>query len=197
VLDDADGLKIPSAAVIPMRRLLAHRETRVILIGRSITEPVWWFYLYWAPKFLSESRGLTLRNVGLPLMAIYGIANLGGLFGGWLSSTFIKRGWTVNAARKCAVLACALLAVPVASDSQVHHVWVAVGILGLAMAGHQGWASNLFAMLTDIFPRQAVASVTGFTICVRANAPVRRNEIVMKFLHERKAGIDSSSSATS
>lgn len=148
---------------IPLRRLLAHRETWVFLIGRSITEPVWWFYLYWAPKLLSESRGLTLRNVGLPLMVMYGIANLGGLFGGWLSSTLLKHGWTVNAARKIAVLACACLVVPVAFDTRVHATWAAVGILGLAMAGHQGWASNLYALLADIYPKQAVASITGLT----------------------------------
>jgi len=163
VLDAITGLETPVKAAIPIRHLLMHRETWVFLIGRSITEPVWWFYLYWAPKFLSESRGLTLHNVGLPLMVMYAIANLGGLFGGWLSSTFLKRGWTVNAARKTAVLVCALFVVPVAFDSHVQHVWVAIGILGLAMAGHQGWASNLFAMLADIYPKRAVASITGLT----------------------------------
>ena len=148
---------------VPMRRLLMHRETWVFLLGRAVTEPVWWFYLYWAPKFLNESRGLTLRSVGIPLMIMYGMANLGGLFGGWLSSTLLKHGWTVNAARKIAVLVCALFVVPVAFDVYAQHIWLAVGILGLAMAGHQGWASNLFAMFADIYPKQAVASVTGLT----------------------------------
>jgi MFS transporter, ACS family, hexuronate transporter len=148
---------------VPIRKLLAHHETWVFLLGRAATEPVWWFYLYWAPKFLHESRGLTLRNVGLPLMIMYAMANLGGLFGGWLSSSLLKRGWSVNAARKIAVLVCAMLVVPVAFDSRAHQVWLAVCILGLAMAGHQGWASNLFAMLSDIFPQHAVASITGFT----------------------------------
>jgi ACS family hexuronate transporter-like MFS transporter len=163
MLDATSGLEVPVDAAIPIRRLLMHRETWVFLMGRSITEPVWWFYLYWAPKFLSESRGLTLRSVGLPLMIMYAIANLGGLFGGWLSSTLLKRGWTLNAARKTAVLACNLLVVPVAFDSHFQHAWVAIGVLGLAMAGHQGWASNLYAMLADIYPKQAVASITGLT----------------------------------
>jgi ACS family hexuronate transporter-like MFS transporter len=163
MLDAATGPEVNDEAAVPIRRLLMHRETWVFLIGRSITEPVWWFYLYWAPKFLSESRGLTLRNVGLPLMIMYAIANLGGLFGGWLSSAFLKHGWTVNAARKTAVLACNLLVVPVAFDSHFQHAWVAIGVLGLAMAGHQGWASNLYAMLADIYPKQAVASITGLT----------------------------------
>lgn len=154
-------LKPPAA--IPIRRLLMHRETWVFLIGRSITEPVWWFYLYWAPKFLSQSRGLTLRNVGLPLMVMYAIANLGGLFGGWLSSSLLKRGWSVNAARKVAVLVCACFVVPVAFDLYFQQEWVAIGIMALAMAGHQGWASNLFALLADIYPQHAVASITGLT----------------------------------
>jgi ACS family hexuronate transporter-like MFS transporter len=157
-----DASQEPTAAV-PISQLLMYRETWVFLIGRAITEPVWWFYLYWAPKFLSQSRGLTLRNVGLPLMVMYAIANLGGLFGGWLSSTLLKRGWSVNAARKTAVLACNLMVLPVAFDSRFQHAWVAIGILGLAMAGHQGWASNLYAMLADIYPQKVVASITGLT----------------------------------
>lgn len=150
-------------SAVSIRRLLMHRETWVFLIGRAITEPVWWFYLYWAPKFLHESRGLTLRNIGLPLMVMYAMANAGGLFGGWLSSFLLKRGWTINAARKIAVLVCGLFVVPVAFDSYVQQSYLAVGILGLAMAGHQGWASNLFAMFGDLYPKQAVASITGLT----------------------------------
>ena len=149
--------------VIPIRRLLMHRETWVFLVARFLTEPVWWFYLYWAPKFLNESRGLTLGNVGLPLMVMYAMANAGGLFGGWLSSMLLKHGWSVNAARKTAVLVCALFVVPVAFDSYARNAWLAIGILGMAMAGHQGWASNLFAMFADIYPNRAVASVTGLT----------------------------------
>ena len=149
-----DAATEPTAA-ISIFQLLAHRETWVFLIGRALTEPVWWFYLYWAPKFLSESRGFTLHNVGLPLMVMYAIANLGGLFGGWLSSTLLKVGWSVNAARKTAVLACDLLIVPVAFDSHFHNAWAAILILGLAMAGHQGWASNLYAMLADIYPNKS------------------------------------------
>lgn len=155
--------KLEPPAAIPIRRLLMHRETWVFLIGRSITEPVWWFYLYWSPKFLSQSRGLTLRNVGLPLMVMYAIANLGGLFGGWLSSSLLKHGFTVNAARKIAVLVCACFVVPVAFDLHFQQEWAAIGILGLAMAGHQGWASNLYALLADIYPQHAVASITGLT----------------------------------
>jgi len=148
---------------IAIRELLRHRATWVFFIGRSITEPVWWFYLYWAPKFLNSSRGFTLRNVGLPLMIMYAVANVGGLFGGWFSSSLLKRGWSIPAARKTAVLASELMVVPVAFDAHASQAWLAVGILALAMAGHQSWASNLYAMLADIFPRRAVATITGLT----------------------------------
>lgn len=158
--DAAPAGKRPSVAI---GQLLMHRETWVFLIGRALTEPVWWFYLYWAPKYLSETRGLTLRNVGLPLMVMYAMANVGGLFGGWLSSSLLKRGWSINAARKVAVLACALLVVPVAFDRYAPNEWVAIAIFGLGMAGHQGWASNLFAMFADLYPSRAVASITGLT----------------------------------
>jgi ACS family hexuronate transporter-like MFS transporter len=149
--------------VIGYARLLRHRETWVFLLARALTEPVWWFYLFWAPKFLSASRGISLNHVGLPLVTMYVMANAGGLMGGWISSALIKRGWTINAARKLAVLVCAVCVVPVAFDGSVEHSWVAIGILGLAMAGHQGWASNLFAMLSDIYPTDAIASITGLT----------------------------------
>jgi ACS family hexuronate transporter-like MFS transporter len=150
-------------APVSVRELLRHRATWVFFVGRFITEPVWWFYLYWAPKFLSSSRGFTLRNVGLPLMLMYAMANVGGIFGGWFSSFLLKRGWSVPNARKAAVLASALMVVPVAFDSHIGNMYLAIGILGLAMAGHQSWASNLYAMLADIFPRRAVATVTGLT----------------------------------
>ena len=159
----AGSTKVNTTASIGYGQLLRHRETWVFLLARALTEPVWWFYLFWAPKFLSASRGITLRHVGLPLVAMYLMANAGGLVGGWISSALIRRGWTINAARKVAVLVCALCVVPVAFDSRVHSAWAAIGILGLAMAGHQGWASNLFAMLSDIYPSKAVASITGLT----------------------------------
>lgn len=157
------SLTTPTDASVGYTVLLRRRETWVFLVARALTEPVWWFYLFWAPKFLSLSRGITMSHVGLPLVVMYLMANAGGLVGGWISSSLLKRGWSINAARKAAVLACALWVVPIAFDSSVHHAWIAIGILGLAMAGHQGWASNLFAMLSDIYPTQAVAAITGLT----------------------------------
>ena len=151
------------AASVPWRRLLAYRETWAILIARFLTDPVWWFYLFWVPKFLNSRYGLTLDRIGLPLVIIYLAANGGSVFGGWLSSMLLKRGWTVNAARKLAILVSALMVVPMAFGANLSSLWAAVAILSLATAGHQGWAANMFASLSDMFPARAVSSVTGIT----------------------------------
>lgn len=143
--------------------LLAYRQTWALVIARFLTDPVWWFYLFWGPKFLQSRFGLKLDQIGLPLVGIYLISNLGGLLGGWLSSTLIKRGMTVNAARKLAILASALLVVPVSFSTLMSNTWIAVLVLGLAAAGHQGWASNLFAAIADMYPPRAVASATGLS----------------------------------
>lgn len=143
--------------------LLGYRQTWALLISRFLTDPVWWFYLFWGPKFLQAKFGLALDQIGLPLVGIYVISNAGGLFGGWLSSLMLRRGMSVNAARKLAILACALLVVPVAFTPAMPNTWAAVLLLGLAAAGHQGWASNLFAMIGDLYPPSAVASATGLS----------------------------------
>jgi ACS family hexuronate transporter-like MFS transporter len=150
-----------SPAAVPWARLLVHRETWALILARFLTDPVWWFYLYWAPKFLHSRHGLELEQIGPPLVVIYLAADGGSIFGGWLSSMLIRRGWRVSAARKLAILVCALMVTPVAFASGVSHLWAAVAVLGLATAGHQGWAANMFAMISDLYPKSAVSSVTG------------------------------------
>jgi ACS family hexuronate transporter-like MFS transporter len=146
---------------IPWLSLLPHRQTWAFVLGKSITDPIWWFYLFWLPKFLHETHGVTLTGLGLPLVAIYQAASFGSIGGGWLSSSFLKRGWSVNRARKVTMLICALCVAPVLFVSQVKGLWLAVAIIGLATAAHQGWSSNLFTLVSDMFPRRAVASVVG------------------------------------
>ena len=126
-----------------------------------MTDPIWWLYLYWVPDFLNKSHGITLLNIGLPLVAIYLIADVGSIGGGWISSALIKRGWSVNAGRKTAMLICAVAVVPIIFASEVKDLWLAVGIVGLAAAAHQGWSANLFTTASDMFPRRAVGSVVG------------------------------------
>jgi MFS transporter, ACS family, hexuronate transporter len=151
------------AGSVSFARLLGYREVWALVIARFLTDPVWWFYLYWAPKFFYTRYGLRLDQIGMPLVIVYLIADGGAVFGGWLSSDLIRRGFSVNAARKLTILVCALMVVPVSWASQASEMWLAVLLLGLATAGHQGWASNLFAMISDLFPKHAVSSVTGLT----------------------------------
>ncbi len=142
-------------------KLITHRQTWAFAIGKLMTDPVWWLYLFWLPDFLSRNFGLDLKSFGPPLVAIYLISDVGSVAGGWLSSSLIKRGWSINAGRKTAMLICALCVVPIGFASQASNLWVAVGLVGLAAAAHQGWSANIFTMSSDLFPRRAVGSVVG------------------------------------
>lgn len=141
--------------------LLTYRQTWAFLIGKFMTDPIWWFYLYWLPKFLDSNFGVKLSALWAPLIAIYLVADVGSVGGGWLSSSLIKRGWTINAARKTAMLIAALLIVPTMFAPNANTMWVAVGIVSVAAAAHQWWSANLFTTASDMFPRAAVASVVG------------------------------------
>ncbi|HZN09226.1 MAG TPA: MFS transporter [Pyrinomonadaceae bacterium] len=151
----------PPAAKVPWVRLVPHRQTSAFAIGKYLTDPVWWFYLYWIPSFFREQYGLNLLEIGWPLVIIYVIADIGSVGGGWLSSTFIKRGWTINRARKTAMLICAIAVTPIIFASHVTNLWVAAVLIGFAAAAHQGWSCNLFTTTSDMFPRNAVGSVVG------------------------------------
>jgi len=151
----------PVGAKTPWLRLIPHRETSAFAIGKYLTDPIWWFYLYWVPPFLRQNYGLDLTSIGPPLIAIYVIADVGSIGGGWLSSSLIKRGWSINAARKTAMLICALLVVPIIFASAAKNLWLAVGLIGLAAAAHQGFSANIFTTVSDMFPRRAVGSVVG------------------------------------
>ncbi len=146
---------------IPWLHLLPHRQTWAFVIGKFLPDAVWWFYLYWTPKFLDKNFGVSLATVGLPLVVIYLVADVGSVAGGWLSSSLIKRGWSINAARKIAMLICALCILPVTFAPLSKHLWVAVGLISLAAAAHQGWSANIFTLASDMFPRRAVGSVVG------------------------------------
>lgn len=148
---------------IPWRRLLGYRQTWVFAIGKFMTDPIWWLYLFWLPDFLNKTHGVqvTVSKMGPPLLAIYLIADIGSIGGGWLSSHWIKRGWSHNKARKFAMLICALSVVPIIFAAIVPNLWVAVGLISLAASAHQGWSANLFTLTSDMFPKKAVGSVVG------------------------------------
>jgi ACS family hexuronate transporter-like MFS transporter len=141
--------------------LLRHRQTWAFAIAKFMTDPIWWLYLYWVPDFLNRNHAIDLQHIGPPLVAIYLVADVGSIGGGWLSSTLLKRGWSVNAGRKTAMLVCALAVVPIVFASRVSDLWTAVAIISLAAAAHQGWSANVFTMVSDMYPRYAVGSVVG------------------------------------
>jgi ACS family hexuronate transporter-like MFS transporter len=156
-----DGDGEAARAPIGWRVLLRCRQTWAFAAGKFLTDPIWWFYLYWLPKFLHDNHGLTLSTIGPPLVVVYLISDVGSIAGGWLSSSLIKRGWSVNRARKTTLFVCALAVTPIVFGSRVSDLWSAVALVSLAVAAHQGWSANLFTLTSDMFPRRAVASVVG------------------------------------
>jgi ACS family hexuronate transporter-like MFS transporter len=146
---------------IPWLRLLAVRETWAYALGKFLIDPVWWMWLFWLPDFLVKRHHLDLSTFGPPLVAIYILSDVGSVAGGWLSSRLLQAGCSLNAARKCAMLACAVLVLPVFGAAYVDSLWGAVAIVGLATAAHQGFSCNLFTLPSDVFPRRAVGSLIG------------------------------------
>ena len=154
--DPADTVK-----AVPWLKLIRTRETWAYAIGKFLIDPIWWFFLFWLPSFLGTEYGLDLKTFGPPIVAIYLLSDVGSVGGGYLSSFFLKRGMSLNGARKTAMLICALFALPVMFASQASSLWVAVLIIGVATAAHQGFSANLYTLPSDVFPRAAVGSVVG------------------------------------
>ena len=154
---DASG----AGAKVPWVSLFGHRQTWAFIVGKLMADPVWWFYLYWLPKFLDAKYGVKLAQVAAPIIVVYLIADVGSVGGGWISSALIKRGWSVNRARKTTMLAMALLIVPTTLVSRAPSMWAAVLIVGVAAAAHQAWSANVYTLASDMFPNFAVGSVVG------------------------------------
>ncbi len=146
---------------VPWIGLLKYRQTWAFVLGKFFTDPIWWFYLYWLPKFLNKTYGLTLTNLGLPLITIYMMTSIGSIGGGWLSSFFIRRGAAIMKSREVVMLLCGICVLPIITASEVSNVWSAVGLIGLAAAAHQGFSANLYTMVSDMFPKKAVGSIVG------------------------------------
>jgi ACS family hexuronate transporter-like MFS transporter len=160
-LEYIQGDAIEPAKRVPWGQLLPHRQTWAFGIGKFLTDPIWWVYLFWLPDFLNKQYGLDLKNFGIPLAVIYIIADVGSVGGGYISSMLIKRGWTINKSRKTAMLICALAVIPIVFASVTSSLWLAVVLIGIAAAAHQGWSANIFTISSDMFPKQAVGSVVG------------------------------------
>ena len=146
---------------VPWTRLLKVRETWAYAAAKFLIDPIWWMFLFWLPDFMQKRHGLDLKTFGPPIVAVYLLSDVGSMGGGWLSSRFIQMGWTINRARKTTMLICALLAMPVAFAAFADNLWLAVAIIGVATAAHQGFSANLYTLPGDVFPRSAVGSVVG------------------------------------
>ena len=157
-----DGLEEPLTTKTPLKEVFGYRQLWAFALGKLLTDPIWWFYLFWLPKFLATEHGI--RGVALIpyLTTVYLIADAGSIFGGYLSSTLIKRGYSVNRARKTAMAIFAAIIPTVIIASQTKSAWTAVLLIGLATACHQGWSANIFTLASDMFPRRAVGTVVGF-----------------------------------
>jgi ACS family hexuronate transporter-like MFS transporter len=148
---------------IPMRQLLSNRSTWALIAARLCADPIWWFFLFWLAKFLDSTYGLKLTEMSLPLVAIYGLAAIGSVAGGWAPRQLLLRGVSLRSARLGTMLVCALAVVPVVFAVRDVGLWTAVVLIGLAMAAHCAWISNTFALVSDLFPRRAVATVAGIS----------------------------------
>ena len=145
----------------PWAKLLGIRQTWAFTLAKFITDPIWWFYLFWMPSYFASRFHLDLAHLGLPLILVYNASAVGSIGGGWLPQLFRKFGFTAVRARLTAMFICACLVVPVFLINYLSSEWAAIGLLGLAAAAHQGWSANLFSTPADMFPRSAVGSVTG------------------------------------
>jgi ACS family hexuronate transporter-like MFS transporter len=147
---------------VPFRDLLASRSAWAFILGKFLTDPAWWFYLFWLPGFLNRVYGLDLAHLGLPIIVVYQASTVGSIGGGWISAALVKRGWPSNRARETAMLTCALAVTSVIFVGTARgNMWLAVALVGVATAAHQGWSANLYTLASDLFPRRAVASVVG------------------------------------
>jgi len=145
---------------IPWIKLLPKRETWAFSLT-TITDGVWWFYLFWGAKFLAEQFGVDIKNIGLPFLIIFVMADAGSLIGGYTSGALIKKGWSINKARKITMLVCAIIILPVSFVPVITSKWLAVFLIGLGAAGHQSWSINSYTLVPDVFPKKAIASVIG------------------------------------
>lgn len=166
---------------IPWANVITKRQTWAFSLAK-VTDAVWWFYLFWGAIYLADMHGVKIKDMGLPFLVIYLIADSGSIFGGWLSGHFIKKGWSINKARKLTLLICALMILPVCYVAITESKWIAVFLIGLGAAGHQAWSANIFTLVSDVFPKKATASVVGIGGMVGAFSGLISSFILGKLL---------------
>lgn len=156
----SDSSVVENEEKLSWSKVFFKRETWAFAVAK-MTDAVWWFYLFWGAKYLAITFDVDVKSIGVPFFVIYAMADIGSIFGGYLSGLFIRKGWSINKARKITLLSCALIILPVAVVAITQNKWLAVFLIGLGAAGHQAWSANIFTLASDVFPKKAVASVTG------------------------------------
>lgn len=146
---------------VPWIKLFGIRQTWAFLFGKLLTDPIWWFFLFWLPSYFSTTFNLDMKNIGLPLIVVYTATTIGSIGGGYLSGWFINKGWPVFKARKVSMLIFAICVVPIMAARYVDNMWLVVALISLAAAAHQAWSANIFTTASDMFPKEAVSSVVG------------------------------------
>lgn len=162
-VDDLAAASITTEPKVSWFKLLTFRQTWAFVLGKFLTDPIWWFYLFWLPDFLNKQYGLKGTEVALPVAAVYVLSSIGSVGGGWIPLNFIKKGWAPFRARKTSMLLIALCVFPIVFAQQLGqlNMWLAVLVIGIAAAAHQAWSANIFTTVSDMFPKRTVASVTG------------------------------------
>ena len=156
---DDQGTEAPSA--LKWRQLLCLKQTWVFIIGKVLTDPIWWFFLFWLPAYFADTFKLDLTKPSIHLAVIYAATAFGSIGGGFLSSLFIRRGWPVLRARKTTLLVAAIAVTPIFFVRYSVNIWMVVGIISLAASAHQAWSTNIFTIVSDIVPKNTVSSVVG------------------------------------
>ena len=146
---------------IPWRRLFYYKQTWAYVTGKFLIDPIYWFFLFWLPSYFSSTFNLDLKKPSLELMIIYGATTIGSILGGYFSSVLVKRGWPVIKARKTVLFLFAIIELSILSAQYISNVWMAVALISTVVAVHQAWATNIFTLASDMFPKQSVSSVVG------------------------------------
>lgn len=167
--DELAYIQSDDEKIVPIKvswgRLLGYKQTWAFAVGKFMADPIWWFFMAWLPDFFNSNdaldQKLNLSSFGIPFLIIYIVSDAGSIFFGWLTTQFMNLGWTANRARKTTMLICALCVVPIFFAAQTSSLTVAIALIALATAAHQGWSANMYTFASDLFPKNVVASVTG------------------------------------
>ena len=163
-IESTEGEEETASAIrIPWQKILHYRQARGLILPRFMTDPIWWFYIFWLPSYLKQGRGFTLQQIGLFAWIPFLVSGVGSVAGGWLSGFFLKRGWPVGRARKTAMALCAFCMPAGTVAVFAPNIRWALALISISLAAHQGWSANIFTLASDMFPKRDVGSVTGLS----------------------------------